>query len=153
MVRDVTGKHPLYFEAILQLRDVSQVVIDFAEEELVKNRISVPKTEKVKNGWDYYIADSNFTKGLGKKLQQEFGGELVVTSSLYGQKDGKEIYRVTILFREASFKKDDLVEYRGEEYGVKTLGKEIILQAVNEGKKLHVKYREMGKIKKKGISL
>ena len=153
MVRDVTGKHPLYFEAILQLRDVSPAVIDFAEEELVRNRISVPKTEKVKNGWDYYIADSNFTKGLGKKLQQQFGGELVVTSSLYGQKDGKEIYRVTILFREASFKKDDLVEYRGEEYDVKTLGKEIILQAVNEGKKLHVKYREMGKIKKKGISL
>ena len=149
MVRDVTGKHPLYFEAILQLRDISQAVIDFAENELRENRIPVPKVEKVKNGWDYYIADSNFTKGLGKKLQQQFGGEQLVTSSLYGQKDGKEIYRVTILFREASFEKDDVVEYRGEEYEVKTMGKEIILQAVNGGKKLHVKYREMGKIKKK----
>ena len=38
MTRDITGKHPLYFEAILQLRDISQAVIDFAENELRENR-------------------------------------------------------------------------------------------------------------------
>ena len=31
MVRSIEGKHPRYFEAILQLRDVSEEVIDFVD--------------------------------------------------------------------------------------------------------------------------
>ena len=149
MVRDVTGKHPLYFEAILQLRDVSPEVVAFADEDLLRNKIPVPQKLEAENGWDYYVADQNFVKALGKRLQQYFGGECVVTASLYGQKDGKEIYRTTILFREASFRKGDIVAYRGEEYKVLVLDKEIILQPTDGGKKLHLKYREMKKIKKK----
>ena len=31
MVRNLTGKHPSYFESILQLRDCSDEVYDFVE--------------------------------------------------------------------------------------------------------------------------
>ncbi len=149
MVRDITGKHPQYFEAILQLRDVSQEVVDFVENEISRQRIPVSKAEDVKNGFDFYLADNQFAKALGKKLQETFGGEEIITASIYGQKDGKEIYRVTILFREAPFKKGDTVLYRGEEYAVIVLGSEMILQHGKTGKRLHLKYREMGKVKKK----
>ncbi len=147
MVRDITGKHPAYFEAILQLRDVSQEVVDFVESEFSRGKIPITQALEVKNGLDFYAADSQFTRSLGRRLQEKFGGELVLTASLYGVKKDREVYRVTVLFREASFKKGDMVEFKGDPCLVVVLGSEIILQQKN-GKKLHVKYREMGKIKK-----
>lgn len=147
MVRSIKGKHSDYFEAVLQLRDVSERAVTFVEDEIFRNEVHVAKKKKVKNGWDYYLADNDFTRALGKKLQQQFGGENTVTASLFGQKDGKEIYRLTVLFRGISFKKEDPVKYGGEEYKVKILGKDILLQNVKTGKKVHVKYKERDQIK------
>ena len=151
MVRTLAGKHPQYFEAILQLRDISQDVINVVEEEISRVQMPVAKEVKLKNGSDYYLADKDFTKALGKRLQQQFGGELLVTASLFGRKDGKEIYRVTVLFRQAPFKKGDVVEYQGEEYEVKLVGKGIFLQNKKTGKRAHVKYKDMKEIKKGNV--
>ncbi len=148
MVRSLEGKHPLYYEAILQLREVSSKVIDFVEREIISAKMPLARKVEVKNGLDYYLADNSFTKGLGRKLQQQFGGEILTSASLHTQKDGKDMYRVTILFRGAGFGKNEQVEYKGEKYLVVVLGKEIILQDVKNGKKIHLKYKEMGKIKK-----
>ncbi len=148
MVRTLTHQHPLYYEAILQLRDVSPAVVAFAEAEFLRYKISLAKRVQVQNGWDYYVADSRFTKALGKKLQQQFGGEQLTTASLYGQKEGKEIYRLTILFREAPFRKGDIVSYKGGEYTVQALGREITLQPRTGGKKIHRKYKEMALIRR-----
>ena len=63
--------------------------------------------------------------------------------SVRGRKSGKEIYRVTVLFRAIPFKKGEKVEYQGEKYKVKLLGKDILLQDLKTGKKVHVKYKEM----------
>ncbi|MEK6950237.1 MAG: NMD3-related protein [Nanoarchaeota archaeon] len=148
MVRTIAHKHPMYYEAILQLRDVSSAVITFTEAEFLHHKIPLAKRDAVQHGYDYYVADSKFTKALGKRLQQQFGGELLVTASLYGQKDGKEIYRLTILFRAASFRKGDLVSYKGGGYIVQALGKEIVLQPSTGGKKIHRKYKEMALIRR-----
>ena len=148
MVRSTAGKHSGYYEAVLQLREVGEEVVDYVEDEIFKHRIPVAKKKKAKNGWDYYLADNDFTKALGKRLQQQFGGENTVTASLFGQKDGKDIYRLTILFRGISFRKEDFVEFKGERYKVKILGKDILLQNEKSGKKIHVKYKEMNQIKK-----
>jgi NMD protein affecting ribosome stability and mRNA decay len=147
MVRTITHQHPLYYEAILQLRDISLAVVEFAEAEFLRHKIPLAKRVLLPNGYDYYVADSRFTKALGKRLQQQFGGELLVTASLYGQKDGKEIFRLTILFREASFRKGEVVSYKGELYIVQALGKEIVLQPSAGGKKIHLKYKEMARIR------
>ena len=148
MVRSIKGKHPQYYEAVLQLRSVTDEVIEFVKKEIVK--IPVAKMVKIKNGIDYYLADNDFTKALGKKLQQKFGGQQQVTASLFSKKDGKEIYRVTVLYRGVNFKKGDLVEYQGSEYTVKLLGKELMLQETKTGKKIHVKYKNTNRIKKIG---
>jgi len=148
MVRSTKGKHSDYFEAILQLRNILEEVVSFVENDINKSNVPVAKKKKVKNGWDYYLADNDFTRALGKRLQQKFGGENTVTASLFGQKEGKEIYRLTVLFRGIPFSKEDLVEYQGEEYKVKILGKDMLLQDVKTGKKVHVKYKDMDQIKK-----
>ncbi len=148
MVRDLTDKHPNYFEANVQLRDVSQEVVTFVEEEIKRAKILVSKVEDVKNGVDYYLADVNQAKALGRLLQTRFGGDFKMTSSIYGRKDGKEIYRVTILFREAPFRKKDTVEYQGEKYQVIAMGKDIMLKHQKNHQKIHVKYKEMDQMKK-----
>ena len=148
MVKSLEGKHPSYFEAIVQLRDVSQEVVTFVEEELQRTNVKIAKVKEMKNGLDYYLTDNNQAKALGKSLQERFGGDFKMTSSLFGRKDGKEIYRVTILFREAPFRKGDLVEYQGESYNVKIMGRDIMLKNKKTGEKVHVKYKEMDQIKK-----
>ena len=148
MVRTLTNKHPNYFEAVLQLREINDKVIDFVEEELVRTKLPVAKVEKVKNGYDYYLADNELTRALGKSLQKKFGGELKTTSSLHTKKDNKELYRVTILFRLPPFQKNDQVEYQGEEWVIKTMGKEVFLQHSKTGRKARVKYKDMNDIKK-----
>ncbi len=147
MVRSTEGKHPNYYEAILQLRNVTQEVVTFVEEEIHTKKIPIAKVVELKNGLDYYIADNDFTKALGKRLQQNFGGELLFTASLHTKKDNKELYRVTALFRGVPFKKQEKVEYQGEEYVVKLMGKDILLQHTKTGKKIHVKYKDMNQIK------
>ncbi len=147
MVRDITGKHPQYYEAILQLRDISQDVVNYVETEFMRAKIPLTKALEVKNGIDFYVADSQFTRSLGKRLQEKFGGELLITASLYGVKKDREVYRVTVLFRVAPFRKGDTVQYRGEEYIVKVMGKKMVLRS-ESGRKVEVKYKEMGGVRK-----
>lgn len=149
MARTLEGKHPKYYEAILQLRDISEDVLSFVESELRRIKLIVAKKIKVKNGLDYFLADNEMTRALGKRLQQRFGGLIKVTASLHTKKDDKEKYRVTVLFRLPCFKRGDLVEFEGEDYLVKAMGKDIFLQNPKNGKKIHLKYREMGKVKKR----
>ncbi|MBI4151833.1 hypothetical protein HY496_02585, partial [Candidatus Woesearchaeota archaeon] len=82
------------------------------------------------------------------KLQEKYGGELLITAKLHTKKKDRDLYRLTVLFRQAPFQRNDVVQRSGEEYQVVTLGKEIILQHLKTGKKVHVKYKEMGKIRK-----
>lgn len=149
MVRDISKKHPGYYEAILQLRDCRGEVIRFVKGELARERIHIAKIVGIKGGQDFYLADNDFTKKLGKRLREKFGGDTKVTASLWGRKEGKEAYRVTVLFRGLHFKKGDIVVYEGEEYEIKLMGKDIMLKQVKTGEKTHVKYKEMDKIKKK----
>ena len=148
MVRSLEGKHPQYYEAILQLRDVASDVVDFVNKEIMIQRIPVSKKDDVRNGSDYYLADSNFARSLGTKLQHRFGGEMIITSTLHTKKQGKDLYRITVLFRVAPFRKYDKVEYQGEEFDVKAMAKDIVLQNTKTGKKVRVKYKEMNAIKK-----
>jgi nonsense-mediated mRNA decay protein 3 len=147
MARNLEGKHGSYYESILQLRDVSLEVVDFAEEEIGRLKMSVAKVIPLKNGLDYFLSDNTLTRRIGKNLQDKFGGRIEETSSLWGVKKDREVYRVTVLFRGVPFKKNDLVVYQGEEYDVKILGKDIMLKHLKTGKKVHVKYKDMREIK------
>ena len=147
MVRTLVGKHPKYYEAILQLRDVKQEVHDFVADELKKAKIPVTEVKTIKTGTDLYVADSDFTVALGRKLQRKYGGKTLTTSSLYGAKGGKQIYRVTVLFRGVPFKKNDIVTYCDEEYTIKGMAKDILIQNNKSGKKIHISYENMKHLK------
>ena len=148
MVRDLTGKHPNYFESILQLRDCNKEVIDFVEDEIVKKIVKLSKMARVKNGFDYYLSDNTLTKQIAKRVKDKFGGQLLETSTLHTKIDDKEKFRVTTLFRQAHFNKGDIVIYQGDEYTVKMMTKDIFMQNNKTGKKVHVKFSDMKQVSK-----
>src|SRR3989338_7537975 len=142
MVRSMEGRHPLYYEAVLQLRDVADEVVRFVKDEVVRTGLNITKSAKVRNGYDFFCSDKDLTKALGKRLQETFGGMFLTTASLYTQKDGKDVYRITILFRGLPFTKGSSVMYKGDAWKIAILGKEIYLQGQG-GKKMRVKYKDM----------
>jgi len=149
MVKSKENRHPNYFEAILQLRDCNEQIVGLVQDEISRGEVKLTKTVKVSSGFDYYLSEKQFAIVLGKKLLSSYGGYYNVSASLWGEKDGKKIYRVTVLFRCCNLKKDDLVEYGGEKYRIKmVMPKEIMLQEINSGTKIHLKYREMKSLKK-----
>ncbi len=148
MVRDLTGKNIQYFEAILQLRDISTEVVDFVYAEVEHLGVQIAKAIDLENGVDIYLTDKSLTKTLARNLQASFGGEYKESTSIFGQKDGNEITRLTILFRGIGAKKGDIVEYKGDKYQIKLVGKDVLLQEVSTGKKIHLKYEDMKKLKK-----
>lgn len=148
MARSLEDKHSGYYEAILQLRDVTPEIIQFAEAEIKRVKMRIAKKVKLKNGQDYFLTDNTLTRQLGRKLQEKFGGEFNISPKLFSKKDGKEIYRLTVLFRGILFKRGDKVEYGGEEYFVKSLSKDIFLKEIKTGKKVHLKYKDMRNIKR-----
>lgn len=148
MVKPIHGKHSEYYEAILQLRNVSDEVTNFVDGEIDKKNIFLAKVKKVTNGYDYYLGNGNLTRNLGKNLQEKYGGEFTVTATLFTRKEGKPVYRLTVLFRAVPFKKGDQVEYNEEMYSVLMSGKKIMLQHVKTGKKVQIFHKEMNRIKK-----
>ncbi|MDP3698404.1 MAG: NMD3-related protein [Nanoarchaeota archaeon] len=148
MVKPIHGKHSEYYEAILQLRNVTDEIIVFVDKEIGKKNIFVAKVKPVTNGHDYYLGNANLTKNLGKTLQEKYGGEFVVTATLFTRKEGKPVYRLTVLFRAVPFKKGDQVEYHDETYNVIMSGKKVMLQHAKTGKKVQVWHKDMGKVKK-----
>jgi NMD protein affecting ribosome stability and mRNA decay len=149
MVKPIHGKHSEYYEAILQLRDVADEVVDFVDDEIDRKDIFVAKIKKVTNGYDYYLGNANMSKNLGKTLQEKYGGEFTVTATLFTRKEGKPVYRLTVLFRATPFKKGDEVEYHDEQYKVIMSGKKVMLQHAKTGKKVQVWHKDMKKVKKR----
>ena len=149
MAHKTEERHALYYEAILQLRDVPQEVIDYVEDEIGRVKLTVAKTVPLKNGIDYYLSDNSLTRALGKRLREKFGGNTKETASLWGVKKDREVYRVTVLFRGVPFKKNEIVIYDGDDHKIVSLGKDIFMQEVKTGKKVHLRYDDINRIKKK----
>ena len=141
-------QHNDYFEAVFQLRDVTQEVIDFTENLIVKLGLRVAKVVKLKNGFDYYLSSNSLARDLGRKITDKYKGEYKITAKLHTKKKDKELFRLTFLFRQAQFSKGDVVEYKGDEYVIMLMAKDILLKDPKTGKKEHIKYNEINKIKK-----
>ncbi len=101
-----TSKHPDYYEAILQLRPVTEEMLDFINEIISRrNDVKISKIIELKKniGIDIYLTNQRFTRGtLGPQLKKKFkGGELIISKALYGRhkRTNRLIYRATVLFR------------------------------------------------------
>jgi len=140
------AKHKDYFEGILQLRNINDEVIDFVVKEIEKTEDTyIAEIKKVTNGFDVYVSRQRFLRSLGNKLQQRFGGQLIVSTKLHTRhkQTGKELHRVNLLFRMPKFKKGDIIEYKGDEIKIIAMHKKVLAKDVKTGKKLNLNFKDL----------
>ncbi len=56
-------------------------------------------TEERPEGWDLYLTDTLAARGWAKLMKSRLGATTKESSSLYGRKDGRDVYRTTICVR------------------------------------------------------
>src|SRR6266571_1987075 len=63
----------------------------------------VSRIEEVHGGLDFYLSTNALGKALARELSESFGGRVSSSPKLFGQKQGREVYRVTSLVRLGPF--------------------------------------------------
>ncbi|MFC1741400.1 NMD3-related protein [Nanoarchaeota archaeon] len=129
-----------YFEGTLQLRNVGKDVVDYVRKDIVDNQVSVAKEIVKGKNVDMKLSSAKYLRALGKRLQQRFNGELTISSKLFtrNKMTSKEVHRVTVLFKIRDYKVGDVVESRGKNVKIKTVGKRVSGVDVDTGKKVFV---------------
>lgn len=134
-----------YYQGILQLRDVDDKILNFVNNQ-IKNRAdaAITRTVKFSNGMDLYITSQKFIRLLGKKLKDSFGGELKISSKLHTRnRQGKDLYRVNVLFRLLKYKVGDTVSVRGDRLRLISIGKKIFARNLKNGKKVTIRKSDL----------
>ena len=88
---ECSRKRSGYYEAILQMRGN---IPEKWEKEITEARM-----EKVKTGFDLYFSDFSKARGAAKNFIKKYGAEHKESKKLHTVKDGKRLYRFTILLR------------------------------------------------------
>ncbi len=134
-----------YYQGILQLRDVNEDILGFVHSQIRKREgITVTRTVKFTDGLDLYITSQKFIRILGKKLKDRFGGELKVSAKLHTtNRQGKELYRVNLLFRPLKYRKGDIISIRDEKVRLTGIGKKIFARNLNTGKKMTIRSADL----------
>jgi len=136
---------PDYYQGILQLRDINEEILRFTYNQIKKRgNVVVTKTVKHPKGLDLYITSQKFIRILGKKLKESFGGEIKISSKLHTKnRQGKDLYRVNVLFRLSKYKKGDIVLVRGDKIRLISIGKKIFARNLKNGKKVTIRRRDL----------
>ena len=133
-----------YFEAIVQLRGLGSVV----NEELLSmfytaleshKEVFVSKKIELKNGVDIYLSDKNKARIIAKELLTKVPGTMKETVKLHGQKEGKNIYRHTILVKLYPFREDDFIIYQNELFVITAIhSKKVTVRSLKNNHVLHI---------------
>jgi len=140
------ARHNEYFEGILQVRNPNEEVLGFIAREVEKKgNVFIAKTKKINNGIDFYISSQRFLRSIGNKLQERFFGHLEVSRRLHtrNRMTSRDVYRVNLLFKMPSFRKGDIVKYKGDEIKIIGMAKKVLAKDVKTGKKLTLSFKEL----------
>lgn len=121
-----------YHEAILQIRPeqkklsiekkdtIQRFVISLIQQMQEKGNRHVFLTDmgKKHGGLNFFISEKQAAYAIIKKIQEEFGGDIHVSSKNVGMKDGKQVYRYTYLVRLLPFEKEDVFKLNDEYFFV-----------------------------------
>ena len=134
-----------YYQGVLQLRDVNDEIVSFVHNQIKKRSdVAITKIVRLSNGFDLYITSQKFIRILGKKLKDSFGGELKVSSKLHTRsKQGKDLYRVNVLFKFSKHRKGNIVMVRGDKVRLISIGKKIFGRDLKTGKKITIRSSDL----------
>ena len=103
----------------------------------------VSRIEEVHGGLDFYVSTNALAKGLARDIAGSFGGTVSASPKLFGQKQGKEVYRVTALVRLAAFQKGDVVRHKGSLAEVTSIRPFVVLRDLVSGERRRFKPKDV----------
>ncbi|MBN1544915.1 hypothetical protein JW898_05655 [Candidatus Woesearchaeota archaeon] len=132
-----------YFEGVLQIRGATPELTVFVRTDIAANEdrgVHLTKESGSGADLDFQMTSAKYIRALGKKLKQNFNGELHETSKLFSKnrQTGKEIHRISVLFRMRGHRIGDIVESKGRQVKITTLGKKASGIDIKTGKKVFV---------------
>jgi len=148
-----------YYEGILQVRgdgrDLTPKEIRTART-LVTARIErsgeadafVSRVEEVHGGLDFYVSTNALGKALAREIADTFGGSVGSSPKLFGQQEGREVYRVTSLVRLPAFRIGDVVRHRDGLAEVTALKPFMVLHNLATGESRRFKPKEVRSAKR-----
>ncbi|MEK6949324.1 MAG: NMD3-related protein [Nanoarchaeota archaeon] len=139
-------KHGNYFEGVLQLRNINDEVIDFAVREIEKDpSTQISTVKEAGDGFDIFITRQKFLRSLGNKLQKQFGGQVVVSRRIFtrNRQTSRDVYRINLLFKLPSFKKGDIIDYRGDKIEILQSHKKVLAKDIKTGRKLNLSFKDL----------
>lgn len=110
-------------------------------------REAITKEEELKEGWDVFFADTAVARTVARSFRDKVSASSKESASLWGQKNGKEIYRVTFLVRLPPVGRGDFLEDDGRLWEVASLGSkdDVVLEDVVDGRSRHVPLSELSR--------
>ena len=111
---ECSRKSGKYYTAIIQLRGTVEVRAErplalrarlerqwneILREGPPKWREALSWTEALPEGWDCYFTDTLPARAIARFAKQRFGASVKESASLFGRKDGRDVYRVTFCLR------------------------------------------------------
>ncbi|MDH7508712.1 MAG: NMD3-related protein [Methanomassiliicoccales archaeon] len=124
-----------YYESIIQIRTRGRAFPPKEKESLLseiealvetasrKSRDAfISKVKEEQGGFDVYLSSSSLGKSVSREISRLHGAEFKESAKLVGQKDGKNIKRVTYLVRLPSYRIGDVIRYNGRMYYVEGIG-------------------------------
>jgi len=103
----------------------------------------VTRIEEVHGGLDFYVSRNALAKGLARDVAGAFGGTVSSSPKLYGQKQGREVYRLTALVRLAAFQRGDVVRHKGVLVEVMSVRPFVVLRDLRTGEARRFKPKEV----------
>src|SRR3989454_443984 len=103
----------------------------------------VSRIEEIHGGLDFYLSKNALAKGIARDVAGSFGGTVSASPKLYGQKEGREVYRVTALVRLAAFRKGDIVRHKGALSEVTSVRPFVVLRDVVSGEERRFKPKDV----------
>ena len=93
-------KNSSYYEAKIQIRPKNEKMLGLIKDCLEReNRAIISKEEGSKFGYDLYLTDKSALSRIISEVKKAFNIEVKISNTLYGRKDGKEVFRTTALLR------------------------------------------------------
>ncbi|MGQ0798093.1 MAG: 60S ribosomal export protein NMD3 [Methanobacteriota archaeon] len=149
-----TKQKSRYFQGILQVRGEGRDltpkevrgVRTFVQARVDRARDSgefVSRLEEIDGGLDFYVSSNALGKVLAREVAETFGGTTTMSPKLFGQRGGKEVYRVTCLVRLAPFRVGDVVRVRGAVFEVLRVAALVTIRDLVSGESRRFKSRDL----------
>lgn len=142
----VTLKHPQYFEGILQLRDITEEVHLWVHDTVLReDKAAIVKEKPTTNGVDLYFSNQHYLQNLGRRMKIKFPSEVVISTRLFSRDKvtQKEIYRITVLFRQLPFRVGSVLKLPDDEVEILHVDRQVHTKSLKSGKKKRYRIEEL----------